>query len=93
MTVRNPNGQMPLICQYVLTKTNNMFFFTISICKIPKKNSIFAAETRSLSPDDPFKKTIPTYAIGWDGIRRGNPVVIDGGIMLDDVVISCTRIK
>lgn len=46
-----------------------------------------------LSPDDPLKNVIPTYAIGWDGIRRGDPVVVDGGIMLDGVVISGTRIK
>lgn len=46
-----------------------------------------------LSPGDPLKNVIPTYAIGWDGVRRGNPVVVDGGIMLDDVVISGTRIK
>uniref|UniRef100_UPI004028B982 hypothetical protein n=1 Tax=Prevotella sp. TaxID=59823 RepID=UPI004028B982 len=58
------------------------------------KKIVCLQRTRApLSHDDPFKKTIPTYAIGWDGIRRGNPVVIDGGIMLDDVVISGTRIK
>ncbi len=46
-----------------------------------------------LSPDDPLKKTIPTYAIGWDGVRRGDPVVVDGGIMLDGVSIFGTRLK
>lgn len=46
-----------------------------------------------LSPKDPFQGVIPTYAIGWDGIRRGAPIVVDGGIMLDDVPVFGTRIK
>ena len=46
-----------------------------------------------LSPDDPLKGTIPTYAIGWDGIRRGDPVVVNGAILLEDVPVFGTRIK
>lgn len=46
-----------------------------------------------LSPDDPLKDIIPTYAIGWDGIRRGDPVVVNGAILLDDVPVFGTIIK
>lgn len=49
----------------------------------------------NLSPSDPFQGIIPTYAVGWDGIRRG-PVTIselDGSILLDGVEIVRPAVK
>lgn len=49
----------------------------------------------NLSRSDPFQGIIPTYAVGWDGIRRG-PVTIselDGSILLDGVEIVRPAVK
>ena len=45
-----------------------------------------------LSPDDPFQNVIQTYAIGWDGIRRGAPLKSGDAYLLEESTITAPRI-
>ncbi|SEA33442.1 hypothetical protein SAMN05216365_10596 [Porphyromonadaceae bacterium NLAE-zl-C104] len=46
-----------------------------------------------LSASDPFQNIMPTYAIGWDGIKRGAPKMRYGGQELDEIIIVAPAIK
>ena len=46
-----------------------------------------------LSVSDPFQDIIPTYAIGWDGIRRGANPMSYGGRELDEIIIIAPATK
>ncbi|MGI6073566.1 MAG: RHS repeat-associated core domain-containing protein [Fermentimonas sp.] len=46
-----------------------------------------------LSIDDPFQGVIPTYAIGWDGFKRGPAPKYGDSLLLDEIEIVAPTIK
>ena len=46
-----------------------------------------------LSLDDPFQGIIPTYAIGWDGVKRGAAPRYKDSFLLDEIIIIAPATK